>query len=59
MVIEEYVPENGKTFVPFRTVSVFGGYSDLALSKDGRELFIFYEKEEADRMELCFDRFAL
>ena len=51
--------DGGKTFVPYRTVSAAGGYSDLALSGDGGELYIFYEKSEEDRMELCFDRFAL
>lgn len=51
--------DGGKTYIPFRTVSAAGGYSDLALSPDGRELYIFYEKEEDDRMELCFDRFTL
>lgn len=51
--------DNGKTFMPFKTVSAAGGYSDIALSKDGGELYIFYEKSEGELMELCFDRFAL
>lgn len=51
--------DDGKTFIPFQTVSAAGGYSDLALSKDGKELYIFYEKGEEERMELCFERIAL
>ena len=51
--------DGGKTFTPFKAVSAAGGYSDIALSKDGGELFVFYERGEDDRMELCFDRFAL
>lgn len=51
--------DDGKTFIPFRTVSAAGGYSDLALSKDGQKLYIFYEKGEGESMELCFERFDL
>lgn len=46
--------DNGRTFSESRLISEFGGYSDMAVSNDGQELYVFYEMCEGDRIELHF-----
>lgn len=46
--------DNGKSFSEGRLISEFGGYSDIAISNNGQELYIFYEVCEGDKIELHF-----
>lgn len=46
--------DSGRTFRNKRLISLCGGYSDIALSKDGSELYVFYEKCEGESIELHF-----
>lgn len=46
--------DNGRTFFDKCLISQSGGYSDIALSKDGSELYVFYEKCEGESIELHF-----
>ncbi len=48
--------DNGKTFSKGELISEFGGYSDIAISNDGRRLFIFYEMCRGDKIELRFSK---
>jgi len=51
--------DSGITFTDFKAVSDFGGYSDIAVAKDGEKLFVFYEKCQAEKTELRFCTVAL
>lgn len=46
--------DKGNTFSENRLISDFGGYSDIAISKDGEQLFVFFEKCQEEKIELHF-----
>lgn len=46
--------DNGITFADYKLISDFGGYSDIAVSKDGKNLFVLYEKCYKEKIELHF-----
>ncbi|MBP9988767.1 MAG: exo-alpha-sialidase, partial [Ruminococcus sp.] len=51
--------DEGKTFSESKFISEFAGYSDIAVSDNGNELYVFYEMCMDDIIELHFQAIKL